>query len=353
MNTGKVHLAILRNESEIDHRPWIISCDKFKEYLTYDIIDITKSNWLELILRKDYDYFLLKPAGRTTLFKQLYDERIAIISEHLKLTVFPSYNEVIVYENKRFLSYWLKSLGIPHPSTYIFYYKDEAMSFIKKTDGTLVAKINIGASGKGIKILRDHNSKVEYVEKAFANGVSSTVGPKFSKGKLIRRAWNKITHPAELKDRLQTYKTMAADVQKGYCIFQEYIQHEYEWRAVRIGDSFFAHKKMKINDMASGTLVKGYDTPPLELLDFVKSITDRFGFYSQAVDIFETTDGQFLVNEMQCIFGQSDPYQMLVNGTPGRYVFHNNKWIFEEGDFASNQCYDLRVQFVLDQFNKT
>ena len=84
---------------------------------------------------------------------------------------------------------------------------------------------------------------------------------------------------------------------------------------VRIGDSFFAHKKLKILEKSSGSLLKNYDSPPLKLLDFVKAITDKHGFYSQAVDIFESERG-YLVNEMQCIFGQSDPYQMMVDGRP-------------------------------------
>ena len=72
--------------------------------------------------------------------------------------------------------------------------------------------------------------------------------------------------------------------------------------------------------MSSGSLLKEYCNPPLELLDYVKSITDQFNFYSQAIDLFEY-NGNYLINEMQCIFGQSDSYQMKVNDEIGRYVF--------------------------------
>ena len=132
-------------------------------------------------------------------------------------------------------------------------------------------------------------------------------------------------------------------------IFQEYIPHEFEWRVVRIGDSFFAHKKLKTREKSSGSLLKNYDNPPLELLNFVKEITEKHRFYSQAIDIFESERG-YLVNEMQCIFGQSDPYQMLVNGNPGRYRYLDDEWIFEPGDFARNGCYNLRLEFVLIKF---
>ena len=79
--------------------------------------------------------------------------------------------------------------------------------------------------------------------------------------------------------------------------------------------------------------------------------SEKHGFFSLAIDIFESEDG-YLVNEMQCIFGQSDPYQMLVDGKPGRYVCNMDKWVFEEGDFAKNACYNLRLEFALNKFNR-
>jgi len=86
-------------------------------------------------------------------------------------------------------------------------------------------------------------------------------------------------------------------------------------------------------------------------LYFVRDLTDRAGFYSQAVDLFEPSEGQYLVNEMQCIFGQSDPHQMLADDRPGRYVFRDSRWSFEEGNFNTNESYDLRVNWIIEQLN--
>ena len=85
---------------------------------------------------------------------------------------------------------------------------------------------------------------------------------------------------------------------------------------------------------------------PLELLDFVKEVTNKCGLTSIAIDVFENK-GRFLINEIQCFFGQSDPYQMLVDGKPGRFVSDGSKWIFEEGMFNTNQCYDLRLNHAI------
>ena len=152
------------------------------------------------------------------------------------------------------------------------------------------------------------------------------------------------------RKKLAIYKTFKTDIQRHFVVLQEYIPHQFEWRVVRIGDSFFAHKKLLQGEKTSGAILKSYEDPPYNLLDFVKQITDKYQFYSQAVDIFESTRG-YLINEMQCIFGQSDPYQMLVNGIPGRYRFIEGVWVFEEGNYAVNACFNLRLDFILNSFH--
>ena len=101
-----------------------------------------------------------------------------------------------------------------------------------------------------------------------------------------------------------------------------------------------------------GRHLKTITTPPVKLFDFAKNIMDKFGFLSQAIDVFETSEGELLINEMQCIFGQSDPYQMIVGGKPGRYVYENERWVFEAGDFNANESYNLRLNAAIQKYEK-
>ena len=343
------HFIILKNESPDDHQVWVESCKRMAEHLTHEVVDVTKNDWLDrLVSIPRVDCLLAKPGGLTAPFKQLYDERVSILVKELGYRVFPSLGEILIYENKRYLSYWLQANRVPHPATNVFYHQQEATSFVDQASLPLVAKMNIGASGSGVTIIKTRALARQYVQKAFETGITSRSGPRLDKGRLLTRAWKKLTHPAELKRRLSTYKNIARDAQKEFVLFQEFVPHDFEWRVVRIGDSFFAHKKMVKNEKASGLLLKEYGNPPLTLLTFVKAITDRAGFYSQAVDIFESTRG-YLVNEMQCIFGQSDPYQMLVDGKPGRYVWTAGEWRFEDGMYNTNKSYDLRIQSLLSR----
>ncbi len=346
---SKIKLIILRNEIDGDHDYWIQSCEKYKKEVEYRIVNIALSSWFEDIQSSSFDWILTKPSNISSQYKQLYDERLEIL-HNLNYKIFPTYTEVKIYENKRYLSYWLKANDVPHPKSFVFYSKKEAKSFVKKQKLPIVGKINIGASGRGVKIFKEESFALNYIDDCFSKGIRAFTGPNLSKGNKFKRFITAIKNPKYLVSRLKIYHTVANDLQKGFVFFQEYIKHDFEWRVVRIGESYFAHQKMVHNEKASGTLIKGYINPPLSLLDFVKEITDKHNFKSQAVDVFEK-DGSYLVNEIQCIFGQSDPYQMLVNNKPGRFVFENNQWIFEEGMFNTNKSYDLRLETIISMHN--
>ena len=343
-----IKFAILKNEDPFDHLKWVDACKDYQMNIDYKVFDLTVETWLEEITAYSPDLLLLKPSGKTSLYRSLYQERLEILVTSLKYKSFPSLDEVRIYENKRYFAYWAKANHLPHPKTWVYYNHKEALIATKKMNLPLVGKMNIGASGKGVEILHTKNQLKKYIKKAFNDGLVSKTGPKLRQGKLIQRAWQKLIHPKELINLLKTYKEIASDSQNGFVILQEYIKHSYEWRAVRIGNSYFAHKRIVSNEKASGALIKEYVTPPIELLNFVHSITENLKFNSVAVDVFEPVRGQYLINEMQCIFGQSDPYQMIINESPGKYILKNGEWVFIKGNFNTNASYDLRLKTAIE-----
>ncbi len=349
----KLRLAILQNEVPDDHILWEKACAEFPDRIDWETVDLTRADWLERMRRGRFDAMLATPPGWTTPFRIQFDERIAILHTVCGLPIYPSLEEIQVYENKKYLSYWLAAHQIPHPRTWVFYYENEALDFLKTAALPLVGKTSIGGGGSGVQVLKSRDEAEAYVKNTFSGrGASLQVGPKWRKKGFLRRVLKKLLNPGEFRAKMLQYQFQRAEVQKDFVILQEFIPHEFEWRVVRIGDSFFAHKKLKLGDKASGSLLKGYDNPPLELFDFVKTVTDKRGFLSQSVDLFETAPGRYLVNEMQCIFGQSDPYQMLVDGQPGRYRRLGGQWMFEPGDFNRIESFVLRVEHVLELFQE-
>lgn len=345
----KLRLAILKVEIDKDYALWETVCHEMRDHVEWESIDIDRSDWLQRIQRGRFDGLLAMPPGITNAYKGMYDERVNILNTVLGLPVFPSMEEISVYENKKYLSYWLAANGIPHPKTWVFYQEQEAIDFAAKAKMPIVGKTNVGASGRGVTIVKSNAEAIEYVKNTFSGkGSMRSTGPNLRKKGLAMRALKKLANPKAFMARLQHYKAEGSEVQKDYVILQEHIPHSWEWRCVRIGDSFFAHKKMVKGEKASGSLIKGYENPSFALLDFVKEVTDKRHFMSQSVDIFETADGHYLVNEMQCTFGQSDPYQMLVDGVPGRYRRIDDEWVFEPGDFNKYQSFLLRLEYFIE-----
>lgn len=344
--------VILSNEIAGSELKWKLACEKMNA--EHIVVDISKANWLELIENYKPTILLTRPAGLTTPFKILYDERLEILVNELNYFCFPSLKEVLIYENKKYFSYWLKANKIPHPQTDVFYFEKEALDWLNSSNVKLpiVAKTNIGASGSGVVIIETKEELQTYIQSTFSGkGATKRVGPNLKKGRILQRGIRLLSKPKELFKKIDVYKARALDVQKDFVLFQEHIPHTFEWRVVRMGDSFFAHKKLMLGNMTSGSLLKDYGNPPLALLDFVKSITDKHKLHSQAVDVFESPNG-YLVNEMQCIFGQSDAFQMKVDDCIGRYTFQNGGWKFEAGEFNTNESYDLRLKAAIECYQK-
>jgi len=351
---GKYRFVILKTDLDKDFVLWEKVCRELEDQVEWESIDIDRSDWLERVTRKRFDGLLAMPPGITNAYKNMYDERVNILNSICGIPVYPSMEEIQVYENKKYLSYWLAANKIPHPKTMVFYLEKEALEFVSSAPVPIVGKTNVGASGRGVTILKSSAEAVEYVKNTFSGkGAVRSTGPNLRKKGLFVRALKKLANPAAFMERLRHYKAEGSEVQKEYVILQEFISHQYEWRCVRIGESFFAHKKMVKGEKASGSLIKGYENPPFALLDFVKEVTDKRNFLSQSVDIFEASDGRYLVNEMQCTFGQSDPYQMLVDGQPGRYRRIDGKWVFEAGDFNRYHSFLLRLEHFIDLLNSS
>lgn len=344
-------VCILSNEDNQSHLLWEKAVVKSGEVDSYKIVNLSLNNWIEEIRSDQFDLLLLKPPGKTEQFKRLYDERVLLIQRCFDIPIYPSLNEILIYENKRFLRDWLKIRNIPHPTTNVFFDKQDAMNFIINNDQfPIVGKTNIGASGNGVEILKSSKDALAYVNIAFKKGIKPRSGPKLGKGSIFKKVQKVLKGKGFLKQRLKDYHTDFLNNQYHFVILQEYIKHQWEWRCVRIGDSFFAHKKIVKGEMASGKLIKSYDSVPFKLLDFIRNVSEENGLSSVAIDVFEQNEG-YLVNEIQCFFGQSDPYQMLVDGKPGRYIYKEDKWIFEEGMFNTNESYDLRLQHALSMLN--
>lgn len=318
------------------HLPYVEACKELN--VEYEIIDIISSGWIDNIKNTDCDGFLIRPSWSSDVKKRMYDEKLYFINKVLGKPIYPSYEEIFLYENKRNMAYWLECNDIPMPKTWVFYNKSEALQFIDSyEDFPLVFKPNIGSAALGIQFIDNKRTAYKLVNRMF------------TKWKFYNRGYTKWK-----KSKYGPKYPLMDDKQYNNIMFQERIKVKHEWRGVKIGDSYFAHKKLPDNrGLHSGSGRADYSNPPLKVMDFIKYVCDMGSFNSMNVDFFEDVNGNFYVNELQTVFGSKiKPYQMCVDGKPGRYVLVNGNWFFEEGVFNNNESNNLRVQHFIEKLRK-
>lgn len=340
------------------HWPYIAACRELG--VSYRLVRITDADWVKNIQQSGCDAFLVWPSmGRRSL-REVFDNRLYLLEHQLGYQIYPAYKETCIYENKYRLADWLVASGLPHAETTLFNRERDAMVYAKHAQLPMVVKTRLGAASSGVWIESRRASLRRRIRQAFRQGLR-----------------------ADYRHRFES--------ERGAVLLQEFIPRVREWRLVRIGDSFFGHGKGVRDGFHSGSGLVEWEVPSNRHLDFLYQATESGGFRSMAVDVFETAEGELLVNELQTVFGTNFSVdQMRVDGKPGRFVLRgkegksrrqeavggrqgeeksnvehrtsnaerrkaeegeetDGRWQFEPGDFARNACCNLRVLDVLDQ----
>lgn len=311
---GKTVVGIIKDPFHY-HEPYAEACQELG--VGYRMVDVFAADWVDRIRQSGCDLFLAWPVESIAEWKKLYDDRLRFLVEQMGKKLYPDLTACWIYGSKERQVAWLEVNGFAHPKTWVFYNEAEAKRFLEECDFesvALVGKNDIGATSAGVKILRSRSAAGNYLKKAFGRGLQGYFADK------------------------QTW-------QWRHVLLQEYLPDVKEWRVHRIGDSFFGFGKLKHGEFHSGSGETDWVSPPKEAFDLAWAITEKGRFRSMAVDIFETKDGRFLVNELQCIYGQHSSVQLVKDDVSGRFLHETSgAWKFDAGEFAGNHGCTLRVQ---------
>ena len=329
-NNKNIVLGILKEPDGL-HDNYIRACEALD--VPYRIIDIISDGWIERLEECPCSAFLCRPTARRMVFKQMFDERIFFLEREMKRIVYPSFREIMLYENKRVLLYWLRIHHIPHPPTHIFYALEDALAFINGNSRfPLFFKANLGSGGGGVRVIKNKRAAENLINRIFTRTGLGFKG-------FVKWARGPLGIPYPLFD----------DIQFNNIYFQEAVQVKHEWRGVKIGESYFVHEKLPDRKgFRSGSGQAAYGYPGDAPLNFLKRVCDAGKFRSMNVDFFETEEGEFLVNELHTVFASKiNPFQSKVDGAPGRFLFKKGNWGFEPGEFNRFDSCELRVKDVL------
>ncbi|OXU15571.1 ATP-grasp domain-containing protein [Sedimentisphaera salicampi] len=299
------------------HKYYIAACRELN--LSYRVLSILDSDWVREFSNCGCDAFLVWPTIMPTSLKEAFDYRLYILEKEMGKMVFPSWKECWLTEHKPRLRDWLEANSIPHPKTWVFYNKNEALKFAEISEFPVVVKTATGAAASGVSVVQNKFELIKIIKLAFGRGL-----------------------------RPRSYPPN--DRQRGFIYIQKYYPNVKEWRMVRVGGSFFGYRKESGNNgINSGSKAWSWLKPKQELLDLTRKITQVGNFDSMDVDIFVTEQGDILVNECQTVFGCTTPAtQMKVDGKPARYTYQNGSWVLEEGDFCRNHMCNLRVKHLAE-----
>lgn len=316
-----IKLGILTSTND-SYLKYVTACEE--QGVPYEVVDLLASDWVARIRASDCDGFLARPPCDFQERKSIYDERLYFLSHAMGRRIYPSYDELFIYENKRAVSYFLDIHGFPHPETHVFVRKADALDHMDRCELPVVFKANIGASATQVQVVRDRAQGRSIIQRVFG------VHPELAMG-FIGYHYKGVPVP------------LVGRIQRHYVIMQRFESIKWEWRIIKIGGSFFGHRRLLKGDFASGALRFAWGAPPEELLWLVKRVCDTGGFDSISMDVFECVDGRFLINELQSIFGSREASQMRIDGKPGRYLLRDGRFVFEEGVFNRHKSYPLRV----------
>ena len=312
-----------------EHRYYVRSCEELK--IDFEIIDIIGDNWLNDIMKSECDGFLCRTPSKFQERKDMFNDKLFVINKIFKKPIYPGYDELYVHENKKMMFYFAKLSGLPHVETHVFYRKNEYFDFVEKTKYPIVFKTSIGATSKGVEIIKNKARAKQIGRKVFG-----MLNSKLAKG-----------YTPQTTGKIIPVQAVGLN-QRHFVLIQEFKKIKWEWRIVKIAESYFGHRKLLEGDFASGSHKKGWGKPPEQLLDYARMISEKFGFYSISLDIFETAENQFFVNEIQSIIDQTSEHLMSIDGKPGRFLYQNGEYIFEEGHFNQHKSYMLRVKHLVE-----
>lgn len=219
--------------------------------------------------------------------------------------VFPDFNAGWHFDDKVGQKYLLEAIGAPIAPSWVFYEKEDALTWIENTSFPKVFKLRGGAGSTNVKLIKTPSEAIKMVNKAFGTGFPSYDKWNDIKEQYLRYKRGKFSLIEALKSvrRLFVSTRFAKTVgnQKGYIYFQEFIpDNKYDIRVITIGEKAFAIKRMtRPNDFrASGSGITLYEREhfPEDCIKLAFNISKKLQSDCVAYDfVFDKNNNPFIV----------------------------------------------------------
>lgn len=187
-------------------------------------------------------------------------KQILFALEHTGFKVFPDFNTAWHFDDKVAQKYLFEKIGAPIVPTYVFFNKQEALTWARESTFPKVFKLRGGAGSQNVQLVKTRKQALKIIKKAFGEGFSKYDAWGSLKERLRKFQLGKIHFEEVFKGVLRIlwppkYARLGAK-EVGYVYFQDFIpNNDSDIRIIIIDEKAFALKRyVRENDFrASGS----------------------------------------------------------------------------------------------------
>lgn len=227
--------------------------DKWLEYcglnkIKFKVVDCYASNIVDQL--KDCDGLMwhwYHYDHKATLFARQLTSSLELNGKK----VFPNHNTCWHFDDKVGQKYLLESIEAPLVPSYVFYDRQEALTWAKQAHYPKIFKLRCGASAENVRLVDDFKASRCLINRAFGKGFKVKNRFNFLKERLWQfKRDNTVTSFLNIsKGVTRLFLPKDAELnfprEKNYVYFQEYIpENNHDIRVIVIGKRAFAIKRM-------------------------------------------------------------------------------------------------------------
>jgi glutathione synthase/RimK-type ligase-like ATP-grasp enzyme len=234
---------------------WITYCES--NHIDFKLVDCYKTDIMQQL--SDCDalmwHFNHKSPKDSKFAKQLL---FSVQASGKK--VFPNYHTVWHFDDKVAQKYLLEAIKAPLAPAFVFYSKQDAFEWARKTEYPKVFKLRNGAGSDNVRLVKSKSTGFRLIKKAFGRGFKqydswSSLKERFRKYRLGKTSlWDVVKGLIRIFHTTEYARVSGRE--QGYIYFQEFIPgNDFDIRVIVIGDKAFAIKRLvRENDFrASGS----------------------------------------------------------------------------------------------------
>lgn len=290
---------------------WIAYCES--RGIDYKLVDCYRNDIIEQL--SDCDALMWHYSHKSPKASK-FAKQLLFSLEAAGKKVFPDFNTAWHFDDKLGQKYLFEAAGIPHPPSYAFFSKKDALAWARETTFPKVFKLRNGAASSNVKLVKSKRDAERLIRKAFGKGFKQNPGWSNIKERIrkYRMGNSKFREVIEGFVRLfvPTEYARVTGREKGYTYFQDFIPgNDSDVRVFVIADKAYALKRMvRKNDFrASGSGVELYGK------EYFKDDVIQLAF-----DISEKLQSQCLVYD---------------------FVYHDDKPLVVEISYGTGEGYEL------------